>query len=47
MGLCALESPGAFGLDIGLFKLGRVFGVDRVFGLGRGPLGDVWRGCVL
>ena len=26
---------------------GRVFGLDGIFGLGRGALGDVWRGCVL
>ena len=38
---------------IGLFRLGGVYGLDRVVGLGRGKLGDVWEaqffgvlGCV-
>ena len=32
---------------IGLLGLARVFFLDKVLGLGRGALGDVWRGCVL
>ena len=30
-----------------LMELAKVFGLGRVFGLDRGTLGDVWRGCVL
>ena len=32
---------------IGLLGLDRVFGLDVVFGLGRGARGGVWKGCVL
>ena len=32
---------------IGLFGLGRVLGLDKGFGLGRGALGGAWKGCVL
>ncbi len=31
----------------GISGLGRDAGLVRVLGLGRGALGDVWRGCVL
>ena len=42
-----LESPRVCSDQIGLFGLGRAFGLDGVFGLGRGALGDVRMGCVL
>ena len=39
---CVLESPRVFSHWIGSFGLGRVFGLEEFFGLGRGALGDVW-----